>query len=157
MGNTHLRGTELGWTLYSARQGIRSLPTKHIWKNRQNRRLVLVPHDQYRRALTVKMKDRKPVIKMVTPVEHAIEMAMAELKRDWDALKPKKQGSLLHDRNHIQSRTGSPFETLDDTNPSTITTLLSSSHPPGSNPYHERILKYIIQHCRRRTTPCSRT
>ena len=119
---------------HSARQsqGIRSLPAKHIWKNRQNHRLALVPHDQYQRALTVKMKDRKPVIKMVTPVEQATEMVMAELKREWDALKPKKKknGSLLHDRNHIQSRTGSPFETHDDTNPSTVMTLLSSSHPP---------------------------
>ena len=84
------RGNELGWILYSARQGIRSLPAKHILKNRQNRRLVLVPHDQYRRALTVKMKDRKLVIKMVTPVEQATEMVMAELKREWDALKQKK-------------------------------------------------------------------
>ena len=87
------RGNELGWTLYSARQsqGIRSLPAKHIWKNRQNHRLALVPHDQYQRALTVKMKDRKPVIKMVTPVEQATEMVMTELKREWDALKPKKK------------------------------------------------------------------
>ena len=35
-------GTELGWSLCSARQGIRSLPAKHVWKNRQNRRMVLV-------------------------------------------------------------------------------------------------------------------
>ena len=87
----HPRGTEFGWTLYSGRQGIRSLPAKHIWKNRWNRRLVLVPHDQYRRALTVKIKDQKPVIKMVTPVEQATEMVMAELKRERNALKPKKQ------------------------------------------------------------------
>ena len=85
------RGTELYWSLYSARQGIRSLPAKHIWKNRQNRRMVLEPHDQYRRALTVKTKDRKPVIKMVTPVEQATEMVMAELKRERDLLKSKKK------------------------------------------------------------------
>ena len=124
-GKNYPRGTELDWSLYSARQGIRSLPAKHIWKNRQNRRLVLEPHDQYRRALTVMTKDREPVIKMVTPVEQVTEMVMAELKRERDSLKSKKNGSLLHDRNHTQSRTGSPFETLDDTNPSTITTLLS--------------------------------
>ena len=43
-------GTELDWTLYSARQGIHSMPAKHVWKNRQNLRMVLVPNDQYQRA-----------------------------------------------------------------------------------------------------------
>ena len=50
------RGTELNWTLYSARQGIPSLLANHVWKNTQNRRMVLVPNDQYLRASTVKMK-----------------------------------------------------------------------------------------------------
>ena len=85
------RGTELDWSLFSARQGIRSLPAKHIWKNRQNRRLVLEPHDQYGRALTVMTKDRKHVIKMVTPVEQSTEMVMAELKRERDSLKSKNK------------------------------------------------------------------
>ena len=83
------RGTKLDCSLYSARQGICSLPAKHIWKNRQNRRMVLVPNDQYQRVMaaqTVKMKEREPVIKMVKPVEQATEMAMPELKREWDAL-----------------------------------------------------------------------
>ena len=44
-------GTELDWTLYSARQGIRSLPAKHVWKNRQKRRMVLVPYDEYQRVM----------------------------------------------------------------------------------------------------------
>ena len=83
------RGTELDWTLYSARQGISSLPAKHVWKKKQNRRVVLVPNDQYQRAQTIKMKDQEPVIKMVTPVEQATEMAMAELKRERDALQRK--------------------------------------------------------------------
>ena len=33
------RGTELDWSLYRARQGIRSLPAKHVWKDRQKRRV----------------------------------------------------------------------------------------------------------------------
>ena len=75
------RGTELDWTLNSARQGIRSLPANHVWKNRLNRRMVLVPNNQYLRVPTVKMmKDQEPVIKMVTPIEQATEMVMAELK-----------------------------------------------------------------------------
>ena len=56
MGKVYPRGTELNWTLYSARQGIPSLPANHVWKNTQNRRMVLVPNDQYLRASTVKMK-----------------------------------------------------------------------------------------------------
>ena len=56
----------------------------------------------------------------------------------------RKNQSLLHDRNHIPSRTGSPFETLDDTNPLTNTTLLSSSHHPGANSYPEIILNVMI-------------
>ena len=83
------RGYELDWTLHSLRQGIRSMPAKHIWKNRQHRRMVLVPNDQYLRASTVKMKDQEPVIKMVTPVDQATEMAMVQLKRERDALQRK--------------------------------------------------------------------
>ena len=46
------RGTELDWTLYSARQRIPSLPANHVLKNIQDRRMhmVLVPNDQYLRA-----------------------------------------------------------------------------------------------------------
>ena len=65
------------------------MPAKHVWKNRQHRRMVLVPNDQYLWASTVKMKDQEPVIKMVTPVNQATEMAMAELKREQDALERK--------------------------------------------------------------------
>ena len=58
------RGTELDWTLCSARQGIRSVPAKHVWKNRQHHhRMVLISNDQYLRVSTIKMKDREPVIK----------------------------------------------------------------------------------------------
>ena len=77
--------SELDWTLYSARHGIPSLPANHVWRNRQNRPMVLVPNDQYLRASYVKMKDQEPVIKMVTPVEQATEMAMDELKRERNA------------------------------------------------------------------------
>ena len=65
------------------------MQAKHVWKNRQHRRKVLVSNDQYLRASTVKMKDQEPVIKMVKPVNQATEMAMAELKRERDALKRK--------------------------------------------------------------------
>ena len=49
----------------------------------------LIPYDLDKRimeAQTAKTKDQEPVIKMVTPVDQATEMAMAELKREWDAL-----------------------------------------------------------------------
>ena len=52
--------------------------------------MVLVPSDRYQRAQTVKIKNQEPVIKMVTSVEQATEIAMAELKRVLDALKKKK-------------------------------------------------------------------
>ena len=90
------RGTKLDWTLYSARQGICSMPAKHVWKNRQHRRMVLVPKDQYIKASTVKMKDQEPVIKMVTSVDQATEMAMTELKREQDALRRKAKNRSLH-------------------------------------------------------------
>ena len=80
------RGTELDWTLYSVRRGIPSLPAKHVWKKRQDGRMVLVPNNQYQRAQTINMRDQEPVLKMVTPVEQATEMAMAELKRERVAL-----------------------------------------------------------------------
>ena len=87
-------GTELDWSLYSARQGIRSLPAKHVWNDRQNRRMVLVPYEEYQRAMeaqTVQMEDQKPVIKMVTSIAQVAEMTMSEIKRQRDALKPKKK------------------------------------------------------------------
>ena len=87
-------GTELNWSLYSARQGIRSLPAKHVWNDRQNRRMVLVPYEEYQRVMeaqTVQMEDQKPVIKMVTSIAQVAEMTMSEIKRQRDALKPKKK------------------------------------------------------------------
>ena len=86
-------GTELDWSVYSGRQGIRSLPAKHIWKSRQNRRMVLAPNDEYQRVMeaqTSKMKDLKPVIKMVTPVAQVTEMATSEIKRQQDDLSQRK-------------------------------------------------------------------
>ena len=81
------RGTELDWSLYSARQCIRSLPAKHVWKNSQNRAMVLV----FLRQVPMGHGRPKPVIKMVTPVALAAEMAMSEIKRQRAALKPKKK------------------------------------------------------------------
>ena len=74
------------------------LPIKHAWKNRQNRRMALVPYYEYQRVMEAQifmMKDQKPVIKMVTSVAQAIEMAMSEIKRQRDALKPKKKTTAL--------------------------------------------------------------
>ena len=92
MEKIYPRDTGLDWSLYRVRQGILSLPAKHVWKNRQ-KRMVQVPYDVYQRVMkakTVKMKDQKPVIKMVTHFAQAAEMAMSEIKRQRDALKPKK-------------------------------------------------------------------
>ena len=55
--------------------------------------MVLVPYDEYQRVMeakTVKMKDQKPMIKIVTPFAQAAEMAISETKRQRVALKPKK-------------------------------------------------------------------
>ena len=65
----YLRGTELDWSVYSVRQGIRSRPSKHVWEINQSCLMVLVPHDQYQRVMetqTDNMKDQEPVIKTVT-------------------------------------------------------------------------------------------
>ena len=83
-------------------------------------------------------KTKKQVIRMVTSLAQATEMAMVKIKRQQDALKPKKKGSLIHIRNPIYSRTESLFETLDDTDTSTFTTLLPSGYHPGSNPFPTR-------------------
>ena len=77
------------WTGHCIAQDRASIPTKHVRKNRQNLRMVPVPTDQYQRTQTVKMKDQEPVIKMVTPIEQATEMAMTELKRELEALQRK--------------------------------------------------------------------
>ena len=65
--------------------GIRPRVAKHLWENRHNSQKDLIPYDQEKRimeAQTVKTKDQKPVIKMVTPVEQATEMARSEIKRE---------------------------------------------------------------------------
>ena len=72
--------------------GIRPRVAKHLWENRHNNQMNLIPYDQDKRimeAQTAKTKDQKPMVKMVTPVDQATEMAMAELKRERDALQIK--------------------------------------------------------------------
>ena len=52
----------------------------------------LIPYDQDKRimeAQTAKTKDQRPVIKMVTPVEQAMEMARSEIKREREMAKSK--------------------------------------------------------------------
>ena len=52
----------------------------------------LIPYDQEKRimeAQTAKTKDQRPVIKMVTPVEQAMEMARSEIKREREMAKSK--------------------------------------------------------------------
>ena len=87
--------TELNWWFYSGRMGIRPRVAKHLWENRHNNQMDLIPNDQYLWASNVKMKDQEPVIKMVTPVDQATEMAMAELKRERDALQLNWRDSFL--------------------------------------------------------------
>ena len=72
--------------------GIRPRVTKHLWENRHTNQMVLIPYDQDKRimeAQTSKTKDQKPVIKMVTPVEQATEMARSEIKRECEMAKSK--------------------------------------------------------------------
>ena len=92
LGKKYPQEAELNWWFYSGRMGIRPRVAKHLWENRHNNQMDLIPYDLYKRimeAQTAKTKDQEPVIKMVTPVDQATEMAMAELKREWDALQRK--------------------------------------------------------------------
>ena len=69
---------------------IRPRVAKHLWENRHNNQMNLKPYDQDKRVMETqiaKTKDEKPVIKMVTPVDQATEMA--ELKRERGALQRK--------------------------------------------------------------------
>ena len=62
--------------------GIRPRVAKHLWEHRHNNQMDLIPYDQDKRIMeahTAKSKDQKPVIKMVTPVEQATEMAKSEI------------------------------------------------------------------------------
>ena len=63
---------ELNWWFYSGRMGIRPRVAKHLWENRHNNQMDLIPYDLDKRimeAQTAKTKDQEPVIKMVTPVD----------------------------------------------------------------------------------------
>ena len=72
--------------------GIRPRVAKHLWENRHNNQMDHIPYDQDKRimeAQTVKTKDQKPVIKMVTPVEQATEITRSEIKREREMAKSK--------------------------------------------------------------------
>ena len=72
--------------------GIRPRVAKHLWENRHNNQMDLIPYDQEKRimeAQTAKTKDQRPVIKMVTPVEQAMEMARSEIKKEREMAKSK--------------------------------------------------------------------
>ena len=89
---TYPQEAELNWSFYSRRMGIRPGVAKHLWENRHNNQMDLIPYDQEKRimeAQTAKTKDQRPVIKMVTPVEHAMEMARSEIKREREMAKSK--------------------------------------------------------------------
>ena len=84
--------TEMNWWFYSGRMGIRSRVAKHLWEIRHNNQMDLIPYDQDKRimeAQTAKTKDQRPVIKMVTPVEQAMEMARSEIKKEREMAKSK--------------------------------------------------------------------
>ena len=72
--------------------GIRPRVAKDLWENRHNNKMDLIPYDQDKRTLeaqTAKTKDKKPVIKIVTPVEQATEMVKSEIKREREMAKNK--------------------------------------------------------------------
>ena len=55
---------ELNLWFYSGRMGIRPRVAKHLWENRHNNKMDLIPYDQDKRimeAQTAKTKDQKPV------------------------------------------------------------------------------------------------
>ena len=89
---TYPQEAEMNWWFYSGRMGIRPRVAKHLWENRHNNQMNLIPYDQDKRimeAQTAKTKDQRPVIKMVTPVEQATEMARSEIKREREMAKSK--------------------------------------------------------------------
>ena len=89
---TYPQEAEMNWWFYSGRMGIRPRVAKHLWENRHNNQMNLIPYDQDKRILeaqTAKTKDQRPVIKMVTPVEQAVEMARSEIKREREMAKSK--------------------------------------------------------------------
>ena len=72
--------------------GIQPRVVKHLWENRHNNQMVLIPYDQDKRimeAQTAKTKDKKTVIKMMTPLEQATEIARSEIKRECEMAKNK--------------------------------------------------------------------
>ena len=93
LGKNYPQEAGLNWWFYSGRMGIRPRVAKQLWENRHNNQMDLIPYDQDKKIMETqiaKTKDQKPVIKMVTPVDQATEMAMAELKRERDALQRKE-------------------------------------------------------------------
>ena len=89
---TYPQEAEMNWWFYSGRMGIRPRVAKHLWENRHNNQMNLIPYDQDKRILeaqTAKTKDQRPVIKMVTPVEQAVEMARSEIKREREMARGK--------------------------------------------------------------------
>ena len=72
--------------------GIGPRVAKHLWENRHNNQMDIIPYDQDKRimeAQTAKTKDQNPVTKMVTPVEQATEMARSEIKTEREMAKSK--------------------------------------------------------------------
>ena len=70
--------------------GIRSTVAKHLWEDRHNNQMDLIPYDQDKRIMEAQMaktKDKNPVIKMVTPVEQAMEIVKSEIKREREMAK----------------------------------------------------------------------
>ena len=66
---TYPQEAELNWWFYRGRMGIRPREAKHLWENRHNNQMNLIPYDQDKRIMevqTAKTKDQEPVIKMVT-------------------------------------------------------------------------------------------
>ena len=64
--------------------GIRPRVAKHLWENRQNNQMDLIPYDQDKRiieAQTAKTKYQKTV-KMLTAVEQATEIVKSKIKRE---------------------------------------------------------------------------
>ena len=83
---------EMNWWFYSGRMGFRPRVAKHLWENRHNNQMDIIPYDQDKKimeAKTAKTKDQKPVIKIVTPVEQSMEMVKYEIKREREMAKSK--------------------------------------------------------------------
>ena len=62
LGKKYPQEVEMNWWFYSRRMGIRPRVAKHLWENRHNNQMDIIPYDLDKRIMetqTAKTKDKK--------------------------------------------------------------------------------------------------